>query len=63
LPADSRVEERREGVSAIPIGRLANVQIDGTKTPVTCSETVIDDHAVNVMATVNGQINTKVSDA
>ena len=27
---------------------LANFQIDGTKTPVTYSETVIDDHAVNV---------------
>jgi hypothetical protein len=38
---------------------LANFQIDGTKTPVTYSETVIDDHAVNVIAKVNGQINTK----
>ena len=36
---------------------LANFQIDGTKTPVTYSET--DDHAVNVIATVNGQINNK----
>ena len=38
---------------------LANFQIDGTKTPVTYSETVIDDHAVNVIAKVNGQINTR----
>ena len=38
---------------------LANFQIDGTKTPLTYSETVIDDHAVNVIAKVNGQINTK----
>ena len=38
---------------------LANFQIDGTKTPVTYSETVIDDHAVNVIAKLNGQINTK----
>jgi len=38
---------------------LANFQIDGTKTPVTYSETVIDDHAVNVIAKVNGQINNK----
>ena len=38
---------------------LANFQIDGTKTPVTYSETVIDDQAVNVIAKVNGQINTK----
>ena len=38
---------------------LANFQIDGTKTPVTCSETVIDDHAVNVIAKLNGQINTR----
>ena len=35
---------------------LANFQIDGTKTPVTYSETVIDDQAVNVIAKVNGQI-------
>jgi hypothetical protein len=40
-------------------GVLANFQIDGTKTPVIYSETVIDDHAVNVIAKVNGQINTK----
>jgi len=40
-------------------GLLANFQIDGTKTPVTYSETVIDDHAVNVIAKANGQINTK----
>jgi len=38
---------------------LANFQIDGTKTPATYSETVIDDHAVNVIAKVNGQINTR----
>jgi len=38
---------------------LANFQIDGTKTPVTYSETVIDDHAVNVIAKVNGQIINK----
>ena len=38
---------------------LANFQIDGTKTPVTYSETVIDDHAVNVIAKLNGQINTR----
>jgi hypothetical protein len=38
---------------------LANFQIDGTKTPFTYSETVVDDHAVNVVAKVNGQINTK----
>jgi hypothetical protein len=38
---------------------LANFQIDGTKTPVTYSETVIDDHAVNVIAKLNGQINNK----
>jgi hypothetical protein len=40
-------------------GVLANFQIDGTKTSVIYSETVIDDHAVNVIAKVNGQINTK----
>jgi len=40
-------------------GLLANFQIDGTKTPVTYSETVIDDHAVNVIAKVNGQIINK----
>ena len=40
-------------------GLLANFQIDGTKTPVTYSETVIDDHAVNVIAKLNGQINTR----
>ena len=40
-------------------GLLANFQIDGTKTPVTYSETVIDDHAVNVIAKANGQIYTK----
>jgi hypothetical protein len=38
---------------------LANFQIDGTKTPATYSETVIDDHAVNVIAKLNGQINTR----
>jgi len=38
---------------------LANFQIDGTTTPLTYSETVIDDHAVNVIAKVNGQISTK----
>lgn len=38
---------------------LATLQIDGTKTPLTYSETVIDDHAVNVIAKVNGQINTR----
>ena len=38
---------------------LATFQIDGTKTPLTYSETVIDDHAVNVIAKVNGQVNTK----
>ena len=38
---------------------LANFQIDGTKTPVTYSETGIDDHAVNVIAKLNGQINTR----
>ena len=40
-------------------GLLANFQIDGTKTPVTYSESVIDDHAVNVIAKVNGQIINK----
>jgi hypothetical protein len=40
-------------------GLLAAFQIDGTKTPVTYSETVIDDHAVNVIAKVNGQILNK----
>ena len=40
-------------------GPLATFQIDGTKTPFTYSETVIDDHAVNVIAKVNGQINTR----
>ena len=40
-------------------GPLATFQIDGTKTPFTYSETVIDDHAVNVIAKVNGQIGTK----
>ena len=40
-------------------GLLADFQIDGTKTPVTYSETVIDDHAVNVIAKLNGQINTR----
>jgi hypothetical protein len=38
---------------------LATLQIDGTKTPLTYSETVIDDHAVNVIAKVNGQITTR----
>ena len=38
---------------------LATLQIDGTKTPLTYSETVLDDHAVNVIAKVNGQINTR----
>jgi hypothetical protein len=38
---------------------LANVQIDGTKTPATYSETVIDDHAVNVIAKLNCRINTR----
>ena len=38
---------------------LATLQIDGTKTPLTYAETVIDDHAVNVIAKVNGQINTR----
>jgi hypothetical protein len=40
-------------------GLLATLQIDGTKTPVTYSETVIDEHAVNVIAKVNGQIFNK----
>ena len=40
-------------------GLLADFQIDGTKTPVTYSETVIDDHAVNVIAKLNSQINTR----
>ena len=40
-------------------GLLAAFQIDGTRTPVTYSETVIDDHAVNVIAKVNGQILNK----
>jgi len=40
-------------------GLLATFQIDGTKTPVTYSETVIDDHAVNVIAKANGQIFNK----
>ena len=40
-------------------GPLATFQIDGTKTPFTYSETVIDDHAVNVSAKVNGQIGIK----
>jgi hypothetical protein len=38
---------------------LVTFQIDGTKTPVTYSETVIDDHAVNVIAKVNGHIFNK----
>ena len=38
---------------------LATLQIDGTKTPLTYSETVIDDRAVNVIAKVNGQILNK----
>ena len=40
-------------------GLLAAFQIDGIRTPVTYSETVIDDHAVNVIAKVNGQILNK----
>ena len=40
-------------------GLLAAFQIDATRTPVTYSETVIDDHAVNVIAKVNGQILNK----
>jgi hypothetical protein len=40
-------------------GLLPAFQIDGTRTPVTYSETVIDDHAVNVIAKVNGQILNK----
>lgn len=38
---------------------LSNFQIDGTTTPVTYSETVIDDHAVNIIAKANGQILNK----
>ena len=38
---------------------LTNFQIDGTRTPVTYSETIIDDHAVNIIAKANGQVFNK----
>ena len=35
---------------------LAQLQIDGTSTPYTYSETVIDEYAVNIVAKFNGQV-------
>ena len=38
---------------------LAEFQIDGTKTPLTYSETVLDDYSVNVIAKFNGRVINK----
>ena len=42
---------------------LAEFQINGTKTLATYSETVLDDHAVNVVAKYGDRVITKVCDA
>jgi hypothetical protein len=38
-------------------GPLAEFQLYGTTTPLTYSETVIDDRSVSIVAKVNGQVN------
>jgi hypothetical protein len=38
---------------------LAEFQINGTKTPLTYSETVLDDHAVNVVAKYGDRVVNK----
>ena len=38
---------------------LAEFQVNGTQTPATYSETVIDDYSVNIIAKVGGRVNNK----
>ena len=40
-------------------GLLAEFQVNGTQTPATYSETVIDDYSVNIIAKVGGRVNNK----
>ncbi|HEY1307344.1 MAG TPA: hypothetical protein VGF24_27505 [Vicinamibacterales bacterium] len=40
-------------------GPLAEFQVNGTQTPATYSETVIDDYSVNIIAKVGGRVNNK----
>jgi len=40
-------------------GLLAEFQVNGTQTPATYSETVIDDYSVNIIARVGGRVNNK----
>jgi len=40
-------------------GPLAEFQVNGTQTPATYSETVIDDSSVNIIAKVGGRVNNK----
>jgi hypothetical protein len=40
-------------------GPLAEFQVNGTQTPATYSETIIDDYSVNIIAKVGGRVNNK----
>jgi hypothetical protein len=40
-------------------GPLAEFQVNGTQTPATYSETVIDDYSVNIIAKVGGRVSNK----
>lgn len=40
-------------------GQLAEFQVNGTQTPATYSETIIDDYSVNIIAKFGGQVNNK----
>jgi hypothetical protein len=40
-------------------GQLAEFQVNGTQTPLTYAETVLDDYSVNIVAKVAGRVYTK----
>lgn len=40
-------------------GQLAELQVNGTQTPITYSETVLDDSSVNIVVKVAGRVGTK----
>jgi hypothetical protein len=40
-------------------GPLAEFQVNGTQTPLTYSETIVDDYSVSIIAKVGGRVNNK----
>ena len=40
-------------------GPLAEFQVNGTQTPLTYSETIVDDDSVSIIAKVGGRVNNK----